>query len=256
MNIHRTSEAGKPGDLTGRLYPEVAAGGFTRVDGTVQFYTRVAALVRSNSVVLDIGAGRGQAESDDPVAYRRSLRNLKGRAARVIGIDVDPAVMSNPTLDEARMISDGVFPVEDQSVDLALADATFEHIPSPEAFCREIERVLKPGGWLCARTPNKRGYISLSARMVPNRLHRAVLKRAQPDRKAEDVFPTVYKLNTRRDIERFLPGDRWQHSIFAWDAEPAYFGNSLPLWRLAQGFFAISPPALRSTLMIFSRKIG
>ena len=49
----------RPDPLT-RFYPESAAGGFSRNDGTVAFYQRVQALLRPDSVVIDFGAGRGQ----------------------------------------------------------------------------------------------------------------------------------------------------------------------------------------------------
>ena len=40
-------------------YPESLFGGFTDVDGTITFFTRVNALIDSSSVVLDVGCGRG-----------------------------------------------------------------------------------------------------------------------------------------------------------------------------------------------------
>ncbi len=80
------------------------AGGFTSIDGTVQFYTRVRALVRPEHTVLDLGAGRGVGLLDDPIEYRRSLRNLRGHCTEVIGCDVDPVVLSNPGVDQAILI--------------------------------------------------------------------------------------------------------------------------------------------------------
>lgn len=55
--------------LRRQLYPESGAGGFSRVDGTVEFYTRVNALLSPDAVVVDLGAGRGK-QSEDPVAFR------------------------------------------------------------------------------------------------------------------------------------------------------------------------------------------
>jgi len=87
--------------IVSRLYPEIGAGGYTRVDGSVEFYGRVNALISTDMTVLDFGAGRGKDIVDDPNAYRRSLRDLRGRVARVIGVDIDPAVLDNPCLDQA-----------------------------------------------------------------------------------------------------------------------------------------------------------
>ena len=53
-------------DTVSSFYPENRAGGFSRCDGTVQFYQQVHALLRPNYVVADFGAGRGAAYYQDP----------------------------------------------------------------------------------------------------------------------------------------------------------------------------------------------
>ena len=45
--------------------------------------------IKGNEKILDVGCGRG-AYADDPILLRKNLRILKGKAARIIGIDVDP----------------------------------------------------------------------------------------------------------------------------------------------------------------------
>jgi SAM-dependent methyltransferase len=149
------------------FYPEVGARGFSRVDGTVEFYNRVNALIKSDSVVVDFGAGRGAALREDPARWRRVLRNLRGKCRRVIGIDVDDAVFLNPGLDEAIIIQPGgPIPMPEASVDFIVSDCVFEHISDPEAVCRELDRVLKPGGWLCAH-PKSLGLYSAGIQTDP-----------------------------------------------------------------------------------------
>ena len=46
-------------DVISRFYPENEAGGFSRLDGTVQFYQRVRALLGPGHRILDFGAGAG-----------------------------------------------------------------------------------------------------------------------------------------------------------------------------------------------------
>ena len=150
--------------------PEIFAGGFDRYDGTIQFYQRVNALLRPDFVVVDFGAGRGRIHVDDPIAYRRSLTSLRGKVKEVIGVDVDSAVSTNPAIDRAIVISGPEIPLPDGSVDLILSDFTFEHLGDPQAIARSFERVLKPGGWICARTPNRFGYIALANRFLPDLL--------------------------------------------------------------------------------------
>ncbi|MBA3741940.1 methyltransferase domain-containing protein [Sporichthya sp.] len=238
-------------------YPEMGAGGFSHVDGTIQFYSRINALLAPDHTVVDLGAGRG-AFLEDTVAYRRELRRLQGKVRRVIGLDVDPAVLANPSLDEAHVLEpNGGFPLADASVDLMLSDFTFEHIESPEHVAAEIGRVLRPGGWLCARTPNKRGYIALGARVVPNQLHKAALRRLQPSKQERDTFPTRYRMNAVADLRRLFPEESYDHFTYAADNEPAYAGSSAAAWRLADGILHRAPRPYRSMLYIFiQRRLG
>src|SRR5215213_4558977 len=89
----------------------------------------------------------------------------------------------------------------------------------------EVLRVLKPGGWFAARTPNKWGMIGLGARAVPNRLHTRFLHRLQPGRQAEDVFPVEYHMNTRRRLRALFPPPH-RTVVYGHSSEPTYFGHS------------------------------
>ncbi|MEM7392824.1 MAG: class I SAM-dependent methyltransferase, partial [Verrucomicrobiota bacterium] len=191
--------------LTRTYYPEIDFGGFTRADGSVQFYNRVNALLKETDVLLDVGCGRG-AWMDSGHDYLKTLRNFKNRCQRVIGIDLADAGEANASLDEFRKLDPAAprWPVEDQEVDLLFADSVIEHIEEPEAFFRECRRVLKPGGFLCLRTYNVLHYNGWVSRLVPNRLHHNVLRVAQPDRKEEDVFATWYRCNTPVRMKRLL----------------------------------------------------
>jgi SAM-dependent methyltransferase len=240
------------------LYPEVEAGGFSRVDGTISFYTRVNALladVGSDAVVLDYGAGRGSF-LEDPILFRRDLRTLKGRARQVIGIDIDEAVLGNETVDEAHVIKPGEpLPLANRSVDIVISDFTFEHISEPAWTTSELDRVLRPGGWLCARTPNRWGYIGLGAQAVPNRFHVKFLRQLQPTKKSEDTFPTTYRLNTPKDLKRWFPITSYDHFTYASDSEPAYVGRSVVAARLTRIGFELTPPRWRSMLNVFLHKV-
>jgi hypothetical protein len=56
-------------------YPEVAFGGFTKVDGTIAFYSRVNAVIDVSSTVIDFGCGRGSS-TEDKCSLRRELTSL------------------------------------------------------------------------------------------------------------------------------------------------------------------------------------
>ena len=238
-----------------RFFPEVAAGGFSRVDGTVALFSRVQALVDPGSVVVDFGAGRGRGSFEDPVPYRRGLRTLKGKVARVIGVDIDDAVLGNPSLDEAVLWDpSGPIPLADASVDLIVSEATFEHIADPGPVTAELGRILKPGGWICARTPNRWGYIGIGANLVPNRWHVAWLRHLQPHRQEIDVFPTTYRLNTRGALRRYFPEPDFRHCTYGHHGEPAYFGSSGIAWSMVLILQRFTPEAMAPMLMVFIQK--
>jgi SAM-dependent methyltransferase len=238
----------------GTFYPETSFGGFTRVDGTMAFYQRVNALVTRDSTILDVGCGRGE-YSTDPVISRRQLRVLRGRCSVVIGIDRDAAADANPCIDEFRLIRGPEWPIEDESVDLCLADNVLEHVEDPGSFLGECRRVLRPGGHLCIRTPNVLGYATIAARLVPNVAHTAVLRRVQPDRKAEDVFPTFYRCNTSGQLRNALTVGGFSPCVYGHGPEPAYLAFSRVAYALGVAWASAAPSVLQGTLFGFARRV-
>ncbi|MBX5469711.1 MAG: methyltransferase domain-containing protein [Thermoleophilaceae bacterium] len=96
----------------------------------------------TGQTIVDLGCGPG--------FYTEALRALD---ATVIPVDNDPAELSmvgDPP--EGALLADAAaLPLEDASVDGAFCSNLLEHTPDAHAVIREIERVLRPGGW---------GYIS------------------------------------------------------------------------------------------------
>lgn len=241
--------------LIERFYPESRFGGFSDIDGTVAFYSRVNSMLGSDDIVLDVGAGRGAALIDDRVEFRRNLRKLRGKCKKVIGIDVDANARSNPGLDEFHMINDvSAWPVADSSVDILTADFVLEHVNDPALFFKEVVRVLKPGGVFCARTTNRLGYVGLIASMVPNNRHAKVARFAQKDRAEIDVFPTRYQVNTVWVAKQYLKSAGLEGVVYGYEAEPSYLQFSALAYAVGKFLHALTPGILRSTLFIFCRK--
>jgi SAM-dependent methyltransferase len=150
----------------------------------VIFRDRIAAHVDQDTVVLDLGAGAGFVKQMD----------FRGVAGRVCGVDLDPRVLENPMLDEARIADAGRIPYPDDSFDVVFSANVFEHLTEPVEVLAEVARVLKPGGTFLVKTPNRRHYMPLIARMTPHRFHQFVSRlRGRP---AADTFPTRYRSNT------------------------------------------------------------
>lgn len=200
-------------------------GGFTTIDGTIIFYNRVNALIEQNSVVVDVGCGRG-AYAADPIPYRRQLRILKGKCRKVIGIDVNPGARDNSFIDEFRLIECERWPLADASSDLCLCDNVLEHLEDPDHFFAESRRVLRPGGYLCIRTANVLSYIGLVSKLVPNRQHAAVLKKVKERIEEVDIFPTLYRCNTLACLRRKMRAHGFEAHVYGHDAEPSYLSFS------------------------------
>jgi SAM-dependent methyltransferase len=251
---------GRPGDerataLERRFYPESAHGGFTDIDGTVLFHTRVNSLVEPQHVVVDIGCGRGE-HREDPIGLRRELKVLKGKCRHVIGIDVDPNARLNPYLDEFQLIDAATlnFPVADAVADLCVTDYVLEHVREPAQFLSECHRVLKPGGSLCIRTTNVLSYVGLAAALTPNRLHARVVGWAQRGREARDVFPTQYRANTPWKLARELERSGFDHCVHPHNPEPSYLSRFTLAYRLGVFYQRHAPRLVAPVLFAFARK--
>lgn len=246
LNVH---------DLLKRHYPESEYGGFSDVDGTVAFYSRVRALLTPASIVVDVGCGRGGI-LDEPASFRRELSSLRGSCARVIGVDIDEAGAVNKLVDEFRLIESASWPLETGSADLCVCDWVVEHVEEPSSLFAEAARVLRPGGYLCVRTLNLMSYVGVASRLIPGALHARVLVWAQPQRRRADVFPTAYKCNFRRRLQTALDHAGFDACVYGHNAEPAYFGSSPFLYRLGVWYERYAPRSVAVTLFGFGRRRG
>jgi SAM-dependent methyltransferase len=227
-------------------------GGFTPNDGTIAFFNRVNAILKPEFTVLDLGAGRAGWSILERCEYRKELRTIRGKVKEYICADIDAAVLSNSTSDRNLLIQDDRVPLEDESVDVILADYVLEHVLNVISFRDEVSRLLKPGGYFCARTPHRLHYVSIFARLIRNERHAATLREVQPTRQAEDVFPTSYRLNTLREARRLFPN--WADYSYIHASEPRYFFGSRTIYRLFVLLHAVLPNAFIGNVFIFLKK--
>ena len=177
---------------------------------------------------------------------------LRGKFGRVVGADVDDAILDNRSVDEAVQIIDGRLPLEDESVDVIVCDYVLEHIENVEGFVREINRILKPGGWFCARTPHKYSYVAMISGLLPERLGDKAVSRAQPQRKEADIFPKRYRMNTLKDIRRHFPG--WRDFSFVFRTDPAYYFGKRPVYAVMSFLHRLAPASFSGNIFAFVRK--
>jgi ubiquinone/menaquinone biosynthesis C-methylase UbiE len=117
--------------------------------------------------VLDIGCGLG--------AIDVLLVNTH-RAASVIGIDLEPALVSRGRERVAaaglqqqidlRVVTEGPLPFDSAAFDVVFTKDSLVHIPDKPAVFAEVRRVLKPGGWFIASDWLRGGSGPYSAEML------------------------------------------------------------------------------------------
>lgn len=227
-------------------------GGFSENDGTIDFYSRINALIREDMTILDLGAGRGAWYENDTNYYRRALRTLQGKVQRVVAVDIDEAVLENRTSDEQYLIKDGEIPLGDRVADMVIADYVLEHVDDVVHFAHEVDRVLKPGGWFCARTPHKYSYVSIAARLLRNPYHTSVLSKVQPGRKESDIFPTLYKMNTMKVIGKQF--SRYKNFSFCFQTDPAYYFGSRRIFKCQRYLHQVTPKSFSGNIFAFLLK--
>ena len=119
--------------------------------------------VARGSRILDLGCGPGLLSAD-----------LAAQGYRGVGLDVAPAMIKRA---RARAAAQGfasrweyqvgdveVLPFDNESFDGAICAGVIEYLPRDETFLREVNRVLKPGGFFILCFTNRYGYtVSLSS---------------------------------------------------------------------------------------------
>jgi len=246
--------------LVKRFYPESVILGYTFVDGTNTFYNSIRRLIGQDAdekVLLDLGCGRGAyIQQDGGVPdYVIQARNFKGKVKKVIGIDVDPNAASNPSIDEFHLLEiDKPWPVEDNSIDVCICDYVVEHVVNISYLFSELNRVMKKGGIVCFRTPNKFGYMAFISALVPNVFHSKVLKKVQSHRKEEDVFPVVYKCNTKKAFDGLLKQHNFDPHVFYYNSEPSYLKFSYITFFFGYYLQKFLPKGMKATIFAFARK--
>jgi ubiquinone/menaquinone biosynthesis C-methylase UbiE len=185
------------------------------------FRDKVIAVLKPEFSILDLGAGRGTRGELD---FRQHCRH-------VAGADVDPAVLENPYLHEARLqqAPEFLIPFADQEFDLVFSNSVLEHVATPDTFFREVYRVLKPGGMFMAKTPNKYHYIPWIATCTPEWFHRYYNQLR--GRSGEDTFPTVYRCNCEKDARRLANAQGFEvKAVELVEGRPEYLRLAAPAY--------------------------
>lgn len=126
-----------------------------RSDAHIARYTLALPFVRPGDTVLDVACGLG---------YGSAIVAQSSLARRVIGIDNSAYAIeyartnfacNNSACEFHLGDAAGLAMLPNASVDLIVCMETLEHVPAPEQFLAELDRVLRPSGRLIVSVPNQ-----------------------------------------------------------------------------------------------------
>ena len=153
--------------------------------------------LKKESLWLDLGCGHNIL----PFWRRQEETALVKVPKLIVGLDADlPSLLEHRNIDYKVKGDIKKLPFKDGTFNVITANMVFEHLKEPKAQLREICRVLKPGGQLIFHTPNAGGYATLLARLTPEFFKKKLIYFFQK-RKAEDVFPAYYRINSSKKIK-------------------------------------------------------
>jgi SAM-dependent methyltransferase len=182
---------------------------------------RLIEIARPGLTILDAGCGH----------TAPNLQRLRDSGATLIGVDL---VRLEPQPGMELIEGDlAHVPLPDASVDLIYSRSVMEHVVDPDAVYAESARLLRSGGRWIFLTANRWDYVSLVARMTPNRFHAAIVRRFE-GREEMDVFPTAYRTNDRGQIAHYAAAHGFDIAGFERHGQyPAMFYRFGPLFLLA-----------------------
>ena len=201
------------------------------------------------SVVLEIGSGSG----------RDNQNILYPSVKKIVGVDLDGRVLSNPFLDEAYNIS--AYQIQEKlpntKFDIIYSQMVAEHIDNGEKFITAQLNVLKDEGVLIHSTVSKYYWTSLIQSFVPENIKNWLIKVLGSGRDSEDVFPVHYKLNSKHQIEKICSKCNAKFKIIRQDEPPGYLRRSFILmiiYTLVHKPLQFVLPIIRPTLVFIVSK--
>ncbi len=168
---------------------------------TQRLYTALLEkLIAPDTRWLDAGCGHQLSDGWNIVEEQDVVK----RAACVIGCDASlHSIRKHRSVNRKVVSTLEELPFQDGEFNLVTLNMVAEHLSNPKRALHEMARVLAPNGHLVVHTPNCAGYYMILMRVGKALLPRSAvlsLARFLEYREPEDVFPTSYRINTRKQL--------------------------------------------------------
>lgn len=214
-------------------------------DSMVKLTNLVRERIANNAVVLDFGCGRGNFVIDE----------LKDRFSKKIGFDLDQAsVIGNQTNDEIIIGSDDTkLPFSENTFDVVISLWVFEHLQNPEFIFDEINRVLKPGGFLAFVTPNRNSFLIWLRRFTPEKIAHIILKKIY-GREEKDVFGVYYRANAIREITTLAENSNFTIEVLITNPDPSYTSFGRLTYKMSKFLAKHFPQYFQPHIIVVLRK--
>ncbi len=175
----------KKKNLKQKLYPSADRVAFGFIQGILE--RNLSPEVR----VLDAGCGQGT----------WLLRDYHGKIGRLVGTDV--AAPGKMNMDDFAVSDLEKLPFKDTTFDVVVCYFVIEHLKHPQKVFAEFLRVLNYGGLLIFKTPCINAPVFFLSRYIPYNWQ-TTIKKATEGSHESDIFPTYYRCNTEKQLDRTL----------------------------------------------------
>ncbi len=182
-------------------------------------------LVKPSTIWLDVGCGHSV------FPFSRHVAQLLGERSRLlVGLDPSDNIATNQIIHERAQCR-----LEDYETnhrfDLITLRMVAEHIGDPKAAVAALARLAAPGAAVVIYTVAKWAPVTIVSAVTPFRFHQLV-KRVLWNTDDKDTFPTVYRMNTRTELQRLFHGAGFEEQSFHYLDDCRSFGRFMALSRV------------------------
>jgi ubiquinone/menaquinone biosynthesis C-methylase UbiE len=185
----------------------------------------IKANIKDGMAWLDLGCGKRLFPNwrhEDEKYMIGCSRILTGVDINLNSLKHNNSILNKVNGDIAKL------PFKNCSFDLVTADMVLEHLAEPSIQCREVYRILKPGGMFILHTPNKYDPLLAVSRILPRKILLKLVEIIE-GRGNEDTSVTYYRANSIKDIILLADASGFHvHSYIMLVATPI-FGSVPPI---------------------------